>query len=38
VRFYFEWVRDRVGRWSYPRHVPTAAREATEPSPSRPAR
>lgn len=38
VRFYFEWVRDRVGRWSYPRHVPVAAREATEPALSRPAR
>ncbi len=22
VRFYFEWVRDHVGRWEYPRHVP----------------
>jgi hypothetical protein len=22
VRFYFEWVRDEVGRWQYPRHVP----------------
>ncbi len=22
VRFYFEWVRDNVGRWEYPRHVP----------------
>jgi len=21
VRFYFEWVRDHVGRWEYPRHV-----------------
>lgn len=21
VRFYYEWVRDRVGRWEYPRHV-----------------
>ncbi len=21
VRFYYEWVRDHVGRWVYPRHV-----------------
>ena len=21
VRFYYEWVRDNVGRWDYPRHV-----------------
>ena len=21
VRFYYEWVRDHVGRWEYPRHV-----------------
>jgi len=21
VRFYYEWVRDHVGRWDYPRHV-----------------
>lgn len=25
VRFYYEWVRDNVGRWEYPRHVPAAA-------------
>lgn len=24
VRFYYEWVRDNVGRWEYPRHVPVA--------------
>lgn len=24
VRFYYEWVRDNVGRWEYPRHVPAA--------------
>lgn len=24
VRFYYEWVRDNVGRWEYPRHVPQA--------------
>lgn len=22
VRWYYEWVRDNVGRWVYPRHVP----------------
>ncbi len=22
VRFYYEWVRDNIGRWEYPRHVP----------------
>jgi hypothetical protein len=22
VRFYHDWVRDHVGRWEYPRHVP----------------
>ena len=27
VRFYYEWVRDHVGRWEYPRHVPVAAAE-----------
>lgn len=31
VRFYFEWVRDRVGSWQYPSHVPYAA-----PSPAAP--
>jgi len=31
VRFYFEWVRDNIGRWEYPRHVPA---EKTVPSPS----
>ena len=25
VRFYYEWVRDHVGRWEYPRHVPVTA-------------
>lgn len=25
VRFYYQWVRDNVGRWEYPRHVPVAA-------------
>jgi len=25
VRFYYEWVRDHVGRWEYPRHVPVSA-------------
>ena len=25
VRFYYEWVRDNVGRWEYPHHVPVTA-------------
>jgi hypothetical protein len=24
IRFYYEWVRDNVGRWEYPNHVPAA--------------
>lgn len=24
VRFYYDWVRDHVGRWEYPHHVPAA--------------
>jgi hypothetical protein len=24
VRWYYEWVRDNVGRWEYPKHVATA--------------
>lgn len=24
IRFYYEWVRDNVGRWEYPKHVPAA--------------
>jgi len=24
IRFYYEWVRDNVGRWEYPRHVPSS--------------
>jgi hypothetical protein len=24
IKFYYEWVRDNVGRWEYPRHMPTA--------------
>ncbi|MBN1910377.1 MAG: hypothetical protein JW818_11600 [Pirellulales bacterium] len=27
VRFYYEWVRDHVGRWEYPRHVPVKPEE-----------
>lgn len=23
IRFYYEWVRDNVGRWEYPQHVPS---------------
>lgn len=25
IRFYYEWVRDNVGRWQYPQHVPAEA-------------
>jgi len=25
VRFYYEWVRDNVGRWEHPNHVPMKA-------------
>lgn len=24
IKFYYEWVRDNVGRWEYPNHVPVA--------------
>ena len=24
VRFYYEWVRDNVGRWEFPNHVPAS--------------
>lgn len=30
VRFFYEWVRDNVGRWQYPRHVPAARPEAAD--------
>ena len=23
IKFYYEWVRDNVGRWEYPNHVPS---------------
>lgn len=37
VRFYFEWVRDHVGRWEYPRHVRVAdvAKKQEELAPTR---
>jgi hypothetical protein len=28
VRFFFDWLRDHVGRWEYPNHVPAKAKEA----------
>lgn len=37
VRFYYEWVRDRVGRWQYPRHVPVAKAAAAPASAAAPA-
>lgn len=24
IKFYYEWVRDNVGRWEYPNHLPVA--------------
>ncbi|WP_010583198.1 hypothetical protein [Schlesneria paludicola] len=24
IKFYYEWVRDNVGRWEYPNHVPAS--------------
>ena len=32
IRFYFEWIRDHVGRYEYPHHVPVSevAREAQD--------
>ncbi len=30
IKFYYEWVRDNVGRWEYPNHVP-AAEFSTKP-------
>ena len=27
MRFYFDWVRDHVGRYEYPRHIKTASRK-----------
>jgi hypothetical protein len=36
VRFYYEWVRDHVGRWEYPKHVPFVA--AAKPAQSAPTR
>jgi hypothetical protein len=37
VRWYYEWVRDHVGRWQYPVHVPVApaAAAADEPAQTR---
>lgn len=35
VRFYYEWVRDHVGRWEFPRHVPgtpAASGKTTDPA------
>ncbi len=31
VRFYYEWVRDHVGRYEYPRHVKAGAPIRSEP-------
>ncbi len=32
IRFYYEWVRDNVGRWEYPRHVPAAEFSTFDPA------
>lgn len=32
VGFYYDWVRDNVGRWVYPRHVPAALADKKEGS------
>lgn len=29
IRFYYEWVRDHVGRWEFPKHVPAASPSAS---------
>lgn len=26
VRFYYEWVRNNIGRWEYPQHIPVSQR------------
>ena len=31
IRFYYEWVRDNVGKWEYPKHVPAAEFSTFEP-------
>lgn len=31
VRFYYEWVRDHVGRWEYPHHVPVNIKPNAKP-------
>jgi hypothetical protein len=30
VRFYYDWVRDHVGRWEYPRHVKATVTAAAQ--------
>lgn len=30
-RFFFDWLRDHVGRWEYPRHVPASSSAAARP-------
>jgi len=30
IRFYYDWVRDHVGRYEYPRHIKNAARDAKD--------
>ncbi len=33
IRFYYDWVRDNVGRWEYPQHVPAAEFSIDTPQP-----
>ncbi len=33
VRFFYEWVLRRVGRWEYPRHLPVASADAAPVEP-----
>lgn len=36
VKFFYEWVRDHVGRWEFPRHVPAVVEpKATAATPTR---
>lgn len=33
IRFYYEWVQDNVGRWEYPKHVPSGVDPASRKPP-----
>jgi hypothetical protein len=36
VRFYYDWVRDHVGRYEYPLHIKTATMHANRLAPQAP--